>query len=140
MINTLRRFLLFVAFGVIGLAGFYFLKNIDTSLDIGKMKIKVMGKGVDVEIENFKLTHENQGIKEWELKADLAQINNKQDLTKMKNVEMILHKGKGKQYTISADSGIYKSKTKDVTLDGNIKLVGSADVLKQRLGITPQEK
>ena len=140
MINTLRRFLLFVAFGVIGLAGFYFLKNIDTSLDIGKMKIKVMGKGVDVEIENFKLTHENQGIKEWELKADLAQINNKQDLTKMKNVEMILHKGKGKQYTISADSGIYKSKTKDVTLDGNIKLVGSADVLKQRLRITPQEK
>jgi LPS export ABC transporter protein LptC len=133
MINTFRKILLLVAFGVIGLAGFYFLKNLNTSFDIGNVNIKAMGKGVDVEIENFKVTHENKGVKEWELKADLAQIYNDEDLTKLKNVEMVVHKEKGGQYIISADSGVYKSETKDVSLDGNVKLLGPTGGLKKRL-------
>ena len=139
MINNFRKALLLVVFGVIGLAGFYFLKNINTSIETGNVNIKVMGEGIDVEIENFKVTHENKGVKEWELKAGLAQVNNKQDLTKLRNVEMVLHKGEGKQYIISADSGIYKNKTKDVSLDGNVKLLGSADGLKKRLQIIPKK-
>jgi LPS export ABC transporter protein LptC len=128
-----------VAFSVIGLAGFYFLKTMDTSISMGNVKLKVMEKGVDVEIENFMITHENKGVKEWELKADLAQIDNQQDLTTMKNVEMILHKGGSQRYVISADSGIYKKATEDVSLDGNVKLVGPAEGLKQRLNITPKK-
>ena len=133
MINTFRKILLLVVFGVIGLVGFYFLKNLNTSFDIGSVNIKTMGKGVDVEIENFKVTHENKGVKEWELKADLAQIYNEEDLAKLQNVEMVVHKGKGRQYIISADSGVYKSKTEDVSLDGNVKLLGSIDIFKKRL-------
>ena len=133
MINTFRKILLLVVFGVIGLIGFYFLKNLNTSFDIGNVDIKAMGKGVDVEIENFKVTHENKGVKEWELKADLAQIYNDEDLTKLQNVEMVVHKGKGGQYIISADSGVYKSETKDVSLDGNVKLLGPTGGLKKRL-------
>ena len=139
MINTFRKILLLVAFGVIGLAGFYFLKNLNTSFDIGNVNIKAMGKGVDVEIENFKVTHENKGVKEWELKADLAQIYNEEDLAKLQNVEMVVHKGKGGQYIISADSGVYKSKTEDVSLDGNVKLLGSANGLKKRLATTSKK-
>lgn len=125
-----------MAFSVIGLAGFYFIKNLDTSINIGNVSLKVMEDGVDVEIENFMIIHENKGVKEWELKADLAQIDNRQDLTKLKNVEMTLHKGGSKQYVISADSGIYKKATEDVSLNGNVKLVGPAEGLKQRLSIT----
>ncbi len=139
MINAVRRVLLLVAFSVIGLAGFYFLKNLDTSINIGNVKLKVMEDGVDVEIENFMITHENKGVKEWELKADLAQINNQLDLTKLQNVEMTLHKGGSKQYVISADSGVYKKATEDVSLKGNVKLVGPAEGLKQRLSITPKK-
>ena len=111
MINAFRKILLLVVFSIIGLAGFYFLENLNSSIDIRNVKIKTMGEGVDVEIENFKVTHENKGVKEWELKADLAQIDNKQDLTKLQNVEMVVHKGEGNQYIISADTGTYKSKT-----------------------------
>ena len=136
MINTVRRVLLLVAFSVIGLAGFYFIKNLDTSINIGNVSLKVMEDGVDVEIENFMIIHENKGVKEWELKADLAQIDNRQDLTKLKNVEMTLHKGGSKQYVISADTGVYKKATEDVSLNGNVKLVGPAEGLKQRLSIT----
>ena len=136
MINTVRRVLLLVALSVIGLAGFYFFKVLDTSISIGNVKLKVMEEGIDVEIENFIITHENKGVKKWELKADLAQIDNQQDLTTMKNVEMTLHKAGSKKYIISADSGIYRKATEDVSLNGNVKLVGPAEGLKQRLSIT----
>ena len=133
MINAVRIALLLVAFSIIGAAGFYFLKNLNTSVDMGNVKIKVMEKGVDVEIENFKVTHEAKGVKEWELKADFAQINNEEDLTKMQNVEMVLHKGENKKYVIVADSGIYEEKTNDVILMGHVKFVGAADILMDRL-------
>jgi LPS export ABC transporter protein LptC len=136
MINTVRRVLLLVAFSVIGLAGFYFFKVLDTTISMGNVKLKVMEEGIDVEIENFIITHENKGVKKWELKADLAQIDNQQDLTTMKNVEMTLHKAGSKKYIISADSGIYRKATEDVSLNGNVKLVGPAEGLKQRLSIT----
>ena len=133
MINTVRIVLLLVAFSIIGAAGFYFLKNLNTSVEMGNVKIKVMEKGVDVEIENFKVTHEVKGVKEWELKADFAQINNEEDLTKMENVEMILHKSENRKYVIIADSGTYKEKTNDVNLMGSVKFVGAADILMDRL-------
>ena len=133
MINTVRIALLLVAFSIIGAAGFYFLKNLNTSVEMGNVKIKVMEKGVDVEIENFKVTYEVKGVKEWELKADFAQINNEEDLTKMENVEMILHKSENRKYVIIADSGTYKEKTNDVNLMGNVKFVGAADILMDRL-------
>ena len=133
VINTVRIVLLLVAFSIIGAAGFYFLKNLNTSVEMGNVKIKVMEKGVDVEIENFKVTHEVKGVKEWELKADFAQINNEEDLTKMENVEMILHKSENRKYVIIADSGTYKEKTNDVNLMGNVKFVGAADILMDRL-------
>ena len=133
MMNTVRIVLLLVAFSIIGAAGFYFLKNLNTSVEMGNVKIKVMEKGVDVEIENFKVTHEVKGVKEWELKADFAQINNEEDLTKMENVEMILHKSENRKYVIIADSGTYKEKTNDVNLMGNVKFVGAADILMDRL-------
>ena len=136
MINTVRRVLLLVALSVIGLAGFYFFKVLDTTISIGNVKLKVMEEGIDVEIENFIITHENKGVKKWELKADLAQIDNQQDLTTMKNVEMTLHKAGRKKYIISADSGVYRKATEDVSLNGNVKLVGPAEGLKQRLSIT----
>ena len=138
MINTVRRVLLLVALSVIGLVGFYFFKVLDTTINIGNVNLKVMGEGIDVEIENFMITHENKGVKEWELKADLAQIDNQQDLTTMTNVEMTLHKAGRKKHIISADSGIYRKATENVSLNGNVKLVGPAEGLKQRLSITPK--
>ena len=94
MINAVRVILLIIALGVISLAGFYFYQVQDNKVNIGNLKVKLMKKGVDVEIENFKVTHEVMGKKEWILKAGLAQVNNKEDITHLKDVEMILPKDK----------------------------------------------
>jgi LPS export ABC transporter protein LptC len=91
-----------------------------------------MDKGVDVEIENFKVTHEVKGEKEWILKAGLAQVNNQKNITQLKGVEMILPKGDSPPYVITADSGTYQNSSKDVDLAGSVKLTGDAQSLAGR--------
>ena len=93
MINVVRIILLIIALGVVSLVGFYFYKVKDNKVEIGNVKVKILDEGVDVEIENFKVTHEVKGKKEWILKAGLAQVNNNENVTRLKNVEMILPEG-----------------------------------------------
>ena len=133
MINTVRKILLLVACGILGAAGFYFFKYLNTTVEMKNISVKVMEKGVDVEIQNFRVSHENKGFKEWELKADLAQINNQTNITNLQNVEMILHKANNNKYTISADKGTFQKNTKDVNLEGNVKLIGSDEILQERI-------
>ena len=139
MINIVRITLLLVAFGVISLAGFYFYKVQDNKIEMGNVKVKIMDKGVDVEIENFKVTHEVKGKKEWILEAGLAQVNNQEDVTQLKDVQMILPKEDSPPYVITAESGTYQNSSKDVDLVGRVKLTGNAQSLAGRFQANKNE-
>tara|TARA_B100002049_G_scaffold97590_1_gene72067 strand:+ start:267 stop:719 length:453 start_codon:yes stop_codon:yes gene_type:complete len=132
MINAVRIILLIVALGVISLAGFYFYKFQNNEVEIGKIKVKIMKKGVDLEIENFEVTHEVKGNKEWILKAVLAQVNNQENVTNLKGVEMIIPKGQNQPYVITAESGTYQNTSKDIDLVGHVKLTGDSQSLTER--------
>ena len=132
MINAVRIFLLIIALGVISLAGFYFYKVQNNKVEMGKIKAKVVGKGIDVEIEDFKLTHEVKGNKEWILKAALAQVNNQENVTNLKGVEMTIPKGQNRSYVITADSGTYQNTSKYIDLAGHVKLTGDGESLVER--------
>ena len=132
MINIVRIILLIIALGVLSLAGFYFYKVQNNEVEIGKMKVKVMGKGIDLEIENFKMTHEVKGNKEWILKAVLAQVNNQENVTNLKGVEVIIPKGQNQPYVIIAESGTYQNTSRDIDLVGHVKLTGDAESLAER--------
>ena len=139
MINVVRIILLIVAFGVISLAGFYFYKVQDNKVELGNVKVKIIDKGVDVEIENFKVTHEVKGKKEWVLKAGLAQVNNQEDVTQLKDVQMILPKEDSSPYVITAESGTYQNSSKDIDLVGRVKLTGDAQSLSGRFQANKNE-
>ena len=132
MINAVRVILLITALGLVSLAGFYFYKVKDNKIDMGSLKVKIMEKGVDVEIENFKVTHEVKGKKEWILKAGLAQVNNQEDVTQLKDVEMTLPKDNNSPYIITAKSGTYQNSSKNIDLVGNVKLTGNPQSLASR--------
>ena len=132
MINVVRIILLVIAFGVISLAGFYLYQVKDNRIETGNVKVKIMDEGVDVEIENFKVTHEVKGKKEWILKAGLAQISNNKDLTRLKDVEMILPKENNQPYVITAESGTYQNTSKDIDLEGHVKMTGDSKSLAGR--------
>ena len=139
MINVVRGTLLVIALGVISLVAFYFYKVQDNKVDIGNLKVKFMEKGVDVEIENFKVTHEVMGKKEWILKAGLAQVNNQENITHLKDVEMILPKVNNHPYIITAKSGTYQNSSKDIDLIGNVKLTGNSQSLATRFQANQNE-
>ena len=132
MNNIVRIILLIIALGIISLAGFYFYKVQNNKIETGKIKVKIMEKGVNVEIENFKMTHEEKGTKEWILNAVLAQVNNQTNVTNLKGVEMIIPKGQNQAYVITAESGTYQNTSKDINLVGNVKLTGDAESLTER--------
>ena len=132
MNNIVRIILLIIALGVISLAGFYFYKVQNNKIETGKIKAKIMGKGIDLEIENFKMTHEEKGTKEWILNAVLAQVNNQENVTNLKGVEMIIPKGENQPYVITAESGTYQSASKDINLAGHVKLTGDVQSLSER--------
>ena len=139
MINAVRVVLLIIAVCLVSLAGFYFYQVKDSKVDIGKLKVKFMEKGVDVEIENFKVTHEVKGKKEWILKAGLAQVNNQENVTHLKDVEMILPKVNNHPYIITAKSGTYQNSSKDIDLIGNVKLTGNSQSLATRFKANENE-
>ena len=132
MINTVRIILLIIALGVISLAGFYFYKVQNNEVEIGKIKVKIMEKGVDMEVENIEITHEVEGNPDWILKAVLAQVNNKENVTNLKGVEVIIPKGQNRSYVITAESGTYQNTSKGIDLVGNVKLTGDVESLAER--------
>jgi len=132
MINAVRIILLIIALGVITLAGFYFYKVQNNEIETGKIKVKIMEKGVDLEVENFEVTHEVKGNKEWILKAGLAQVNNQENVTNLKGVEVIIPKGHNQPYVITAESGTYQNTSKDIDLVGHVKLTGDFQSLAER--------
>ena len=132
MINVVRIILLIIALGILSLAGFYFYKVQNNKIETGKIKAKIMEKGIDLEIENFKMTYEEKGTKEWILNAVLAQVNNQTNVTNLKGVEMIIPKGENQPYVITAESGTYQSTSKDIDLAGHVKLTGDVQSLAER--------
>ena len=132
MINAVRFFLLSIALGVFGLAGFYFYQVGTNKVVIGNVKVKMIDEGVDVEIQNFKVTHEVKGKKEWILKARLAQVSNHEDLTRLKGVEMILPKENKQPYVITADLGTYQNTSKVIDLAGHVKMTTDSKSLAGR--------
>ena len=132
MVDRFRRFLLVLVLGILAVAGFSLYGKVPTP--IGQVDIKVMDKNVDVEIQNFKVVHEQSGKKEWELTADTAQINYDTDVIWLSNVELKLSKGLNKDMVVVADSGTIQDDNQKIHLRGNVKMVGTTGLFSDRLG------
>ncbi len=97
------------------------------------VKVTLTPSGADIEIENFKIIHENSGRKEWELKAKLAQINHSQKSTNMKGVKVEYSKQNNQKFWVSADSGHLNTETQDFELMGNVHFTAESDKLAEKI-------
>ena len=88
MLEKIRTLMLLIAISVLGYGCYIFLSSFQVTSE--NIDVKLDEDGLDIKIENFKVRHENSGRQDWELKADLAQVNQKQETTKLNNVEYIL--------------------------------------------------
>ena len=132
MVNKVRKILLILVFGIVGLSGYYLFVKSNSSLE--KIVLKTLDAGIDIEIENFKIVHEvNEGEK-WELTADLAQVDQERDVTLLTNVELIIRKDEKQKLWVVADSGSILNGNKDIELEGNVKMVSSSKTVAERVG------
>jgi LPS export ABC transporter protein LptC len=130
MIEKTRTLMLLIAISVAGYGGYIFLSPFQVTSE--NIDVKLDEDGLDVKIKNFKVIHENLGRKDWELKADLAQINQKKEITKMHNVEYIFVNDEMRKFKVSADSGTLMNKTNDLDLEGNVKMLIETEILKEQ--------
>ena len=131
MINKIRAILLFTVIAILAVGG-YFMLNEPASFS-GNIKLKVLKSGVDVEIENFKVVHEVEGKKSWELEADLAQINHQDNVTHLKNIQLKMTRGENREFRIFADSGVLQNENNEFDLHGHVKFIGEPKFLLERL-------
>ncbi len=132
MVDKVRKILLFLALGILGLSCYHiFFKNQVTVEDV---VLKALEVGIDIEIENFEIVHEPKDGKKWELKADLAQINQEKDLTLLTNVELKILQGGEQEFWVVADSGSIHNGSKEIHLDGNVKMIGASKMVQELIG------
>jgi LPS export ABC transporter protein LptC len=132
MVKIIQSLMLLICLFTLGYAGYnYFSTYQATSKNIDLLITK---EGVDVHIEKFKVVHEKSGHKDWELKADYAQINKKKATTKMQNIEYVYINENLKKFKVYADTGTLSNKTNDLNLEGNVRMSIERAIMQETLG------
>ena len=138
MIKTIQSLMLLIIFFTLAYAGYsYFSKYKVTTENID---LRLTKEGVDVHIKKFIVEHEKSGHKDWELKADFAQINKKKETTKMQNIEYIYINENQKKFKVYADSGTLTNKTNDLNLECNVRMLIERSIAQENLGKNPTKK
>ena len=135
MINKLRILTLLLAISIAGYAVHSFLSKLEATSE--NIDFRISKEDLNIEIKKFKVIHENSGRTEWELKADIAEINKKNKTTKMSNVEYLYINQNNKKFKVSADYGTLKNKTNDLNLEGHVKMIIEPTILSNILERKP---
>lgn len=131
LFNRIRKALLALSLGLVLTTGYLiYTKYSGANLPI---KVDLDDTGINVTVEDFKVTHEASGTKDWELKADSAKVNTEENTTHLTHVEMELFLEEGERYWVSAEKGVLDNETKDFDLEGNIKFVAEAGHIIKKL-------
>ncbi len=132
MVDNVRKILLVLVVGILGLSGYYFF--VQSNIPVEKIALKALDAGIDIEIENFKVVHELGEGEKWELSADLAQVDQEKDLTLLTNVELIIRQEDKQKLWVVADSGSILNGNKDIQLEGHVKMIGNSKSVGERVG------
>ena len=124
--NNIRKILLGFILLLMTISAYSLIKSLNKeSLPIETLK--AISENVDIEIENFKVTHEGLGDKSWEIKAKEAKVKNKENKIILTDVNVTLKAEENRKSTISADTGTINRETKDIQLEGNVKFKADAN-------------
>jgi LPS export ABC transporter protein LptC/lipopolysaccharide transport protein LptA len=77
-------------------------------------------------ISKIELVESNEKGKEWELKADEASLFEVDQLWQLRTVGIQLYGEAGATYHVTGDTGTVAIDTKDILIEGNVKIVSSS--------------
>ncbi len=90
-----------------------------------KNLLKVMPEQVDLEIQGFVFTEVGESGSRWEVKAEKATYERKENLAVFDQVRIKLDTAEGKVYNMTADKGRMETEKKDIEIKGNVIITSS---------------
>jgi len=126
--NNIRKILLGLILILVAISAYSLIKSLKKNV-LPIETLKTMSKNVDIEIENFKVTHEGLGDNSWEIEAKDAKVKNEENKIILTDVNVTLNAEENRKSTISADNGTINRETKDIQLEGNVKFEANIDNL-----------
>ena len=93
--------------------------------------------------EGNTLSAEKDGRKQWELRADRISMNVDTQDAEMENIKGQFYEENGRVVTLVAKHGLYRQGTKDIAVDGDVKVTNTdgAELTSQKLTwLAAQEK
>ena len=93
---------------------------IKSNLNKPKNLLKVLQDSVDLQIKGFVYTEVGENNVKWEVKAETATYDKKQNLAVLDMVRIKLTTSDGKVFEMSADKGQMLTKKKNIEIKGNV--------------------
>jgi LPS export ABC transporter protein LptC len=87
--------------------------------------LKILPEQVDLEIKGFVFTEVGENNSKWEVKADSATYQRKQNLAIFDRVKIKLNASDGKVYFMTADKGQMLTDKKDIEINGNVVITSN---------------
>jgi LPS export ABC transporter protein LptC len=87
--------------------------------------LKILPEQVDLEIKGFVYTEVGENNSKWEVKADNATYERKENLAIFDRVRIKLNASDGKVYFMTADKGKMLTDKKDIKINGNVVITSN---------------
>ena len=103
-----------------------------TAVAIIKIKVNKPGNllkalpDVDLKIKGFNYTEVGEANAKWEVKADTATYNKKQNLAVFDRVQIKLTTSDGKVFIMKGDKGLMFTDTKNIEIKDNVVIISDA--------------
>jgi len=91
-----------------------------------KNVLKILPDHIDLQIKDFIYTEVGEANSKWEVKAQTAQYNKKQNLALFDKVQIKLTTAENKVYVMTGDQGQMLTDKKDIEIKGNVVIVSDA--------------
>ncbi len=88
-----------------------------------KALLEKMADKVDLRAKNVRYTQVGSSGMKWEITADSAQYQKKEDLALFENIKAKVVMQDGRTFFMSGDKGVLNTRSKDMDIDGNVVIV-----------------
>lgn len=88
-----------------------------------KALLKIMSDRVDLQVSNVHYTEVGNSGMKWEITADTARYQKKENLALFEKVKVRLIMKDGRVFAMNGDRGILNTQSRDVEIEGNVGIV-----------------
>lgn len=88
-----------------------------------KALLKIMSDRVDLQVRNVRLTEVGDSGMKWEIMADTARYQKKENLAFFEKLSVKLVTKEGRTFMMTGDRGRLNTESRDVEIEGNVDIV-----------------